>query len=152
MEAQEDDRALTVVEDAHACCQRQAILAAALLIGGFRHCPVSVRKRDRFARQLGLQRAFQLLLVGAKRAGELLQRGRVPEGSRQLAVLSADLAARSLQPARYAQRGGAITQMAADLAVDGRRRERGERDTAARVEAVACLDQADRPDLNEIVE
>jgi hypothetical protein len=42
--------------------------------------------------------------------------------------------------------------MAADLAVDCRRREGSERNTAAGIEAVACLDQADRPDLNEIVE
>src|SRR5262245_26064890 len=135
MEAQEDDRALTLVEHAHARHQRQAILAAALLIGGFRRVPnpLSGRKRDRFARQLRLQSAFQLLLVDIKGAGELLRRGRVPEGGRQLALLSADLAATLLEPARNTHRGGAIAQMTADLAVDGRRRERGERNTPAGV-------------------
>src|SRR6516164_5386593 len=104
MEAQEDDPALTLVEHAHARRQRQTILAAALLIGAFRRLPrrISGRKRDRLARELGLQRAFQLLLVGIKGAGELLERGRVPEGGRQLALLPAKLAARSLQAARYA--------------------------------------------------
>jgi len=42
--------------------------------------------------------------------------------------------------------------MALDLADDVRRRVRRELDAAAEVEAVDRLDQADRPDLHEVVE
>jgi hypothetical protein len=42
--------------------------------------------------------------------------------------------------------------VALDLAGDGWARERGEVDAAGGVEAVDCLDQTDRPDLDQVVE
>ena len=57
-----------------------------------------------------------------------------------------------LQVARHADRPGAVAEVALDLAEDRRDRVGGERDLALGVEAVDRLDQADRRDLEEVVE
>jgi hypothetical protein len=46
----------------------------------------------------------------------------------------------------------AVAQVVADLSGDGRRRVGAEGDAAARVVAVDGLDEADRPDLDEVLE
>jgi len=57
-----------------------------------------------------------------------------------------------VEAARDAHRRRPVAQVVADLAGDRRRGVRGERDAAAGVVAVDRLDQADRADLDQILE
>ena len=71
---------------------------------------------------------------------------------RQLGDRAVDLQRQLLQVARHAHRPRAVAEVALDLAEDRRHRVARERDLALEVEAVDRLDQAERRDLEEVVE
>ena len=70
----------------------------------------------------------------------------------QLRHGAVDLQRELLQVARHAHRPGAVAEVALDLAEDRRDGVAGERDLALEVEAVDRLDEAQRGDLQEVVE
>src|SRR3954471_11071863 len=114
--------------------------------------PAAGRKRQRRVGAPGLERLEDLFLLGARRLGELGDRGRSSELHRQLLDEPGQLHVQLLQPARHAHRPALVTEVALDLADDVRRRVCRQLDAAIQVEAVDRLDQPDRADLDEIFE
>ena len=72
--------------------------------------------------------------------------------ARELGDGAVDLQRELLQVARDAHRPGPVAEVALDLAEDRRHGVAGERDLAVEVEAVDRLDEAERRDLEEVVE
>ena len=68
------------------------------------------------------------------------------------ALARADLHPQLLEPARHPDRPALVAEVALDLADDRRGRVRRELDAAVGVEAVDRLDQADRADLDEVLD
>ena len=99
-----------------------------------------------------LRRFGQLRIVEVS-GGRELERARVSsQPVSELAPQVANPSTRFLVSAGHADQRGPVAQMSLDLADDVRGRERRKADTALRVEAIDRLDQADRPDLNEVFE
>src|SRR5207248_3043911 len=84
--------------------------------------------------------------------GELGDRRRTAELDGQLLDQPRDLDVQLLQSAGHANRPALVAEMTLDLADDVRSRVGGQLDAAVEVEPVDRLDQADRADLDEIVE
>ena len=78
--------------------------------------------------------------------------GDAAELARHLVGDAVDLDRQLLQVARHAHRPALVAEVALELAEDRRHRERRERRLARRVEAVDRLQQAERRDLDEVVE
>src|SRR3954454_4321251 len=110
------------------------------------------RERQRRVRATGLERLEHLFLLDARRLRELGDRRRASELHRQPFDELGELHVQLLQAARDTHRPAAVAEVALDLADDVRRCVRRELDAAREVEAIDCLDQADRPDLHQVVE
>ena len=78
--------------------------------------------------------------------------GRPAELARHLVGDAVDLDRELLQVARHAHRPALVAEVALELAEDRRHGERRERRLARRVEAVDRLEQAERGDLDQVVE
>ena len=74
------------------------------------------------------------------------------ELDRELLDRAVDREVELLQPARHLDGPALVAEIALDLADDRRRRVRRELDAALEIEAVDRLEQADRSDLDQIVE
>ena len=109
-------------------------------------------ERQRRVRAPGLQRLEHFLLLDAGRLRKLGDRRRAPELHGQRFDEARELHVQFLEPARHAHRPALVAEVALDLADDVRRRVGRQLDAAVEVEAVDRLDQADRPDLDEILE
>jgi len=94
----------------------------------------------------------ELALVEVCRGGELRPGGSALEACRQLPPRAAQSCARLLVAARYPDRAATVAQVSLHLPEDVRHGEGSQRHPASRLVPVDCLDQADRPDLNEILQ
>ena len=83
---------------------------------------------------------------------DLRRRRRAAELARHLVGHAVDLDRQLLEVARHPHRPALVAEVALDLAEDRGNRERRERRLARRVEAVDRLEQAERGDLDEVVE
>ena len=84
--------------------------------------------------------------------GDLRRRRRAAEVARHLLGDAVHAHRQLLQVARHAHRPAAVAEVALELAEDRRHCERRERGVAARLEPVDRLQQAQRRDLDEVVE
>ena len=99
-----------------------------------------------------LERLDDLFLLDAGGLGELGDRGRPLELRAQVLDQAREHLVQLLEPARHVDRPGAVAEVALDLADDRRHGVGAEEDPALEVEAVDRLDQADRRDLDQVVE
>ncbi len=83
---------------------------------------------------------------------ELGDRRRASELGRELVEDSGEAQAQLLEPAGHVHRPRLVTEVPPDLAHDRRDGIAGEVDPAIDVEAVDRLDEADRPDLDEVLQ
>ena len=88
----------------------------------------------------------------ADRLGELAGRGGAAQALGELGGRRADLHPQLLEPARHPDRPALVAEVALDLADDRGRGVRRELHAALGVEAVDRLDQADRADLDQVLE
>ena len=120
---------------------------AVLLVVGAR--PV---ERDGAIGGRRLARLEHLLERGAGALGDLARRRRAAELARHLVRHAVDPHRHLLQVARHAHRPALVAEVALELAEDRRDGERRERGLARGVEAVDRLQQAERGDLDQVVE
>lgn len=100
----------------------------------------------------GLGRLEHLVNAHARRLREL-GRGRGPaEPLREHADQRVEVQVELLEPARDAQRPAPVPEMTAQLAPDRRHRERAERRTPLRLEALDRLEQPEQRHLGEVLE
>src|ERR671915_1675737 len=161
-EAQAQHLALAVAEGGHQALDGSRVLgdAEAGILGAHRlgHAVavlVVVARAvegDGAIRPRGLARLQHLLRRGADVAPDLGRRRSAPELARQLLGDALDADRHLLEVAGHANRPAAVAEVALELAEDRRHRERGERRGAVRLEAVDGLEQAERGDLDEVVE
>src|SRR6266536_1146755 len=162
-EAQVEDLALALVEHAEAGREHGAVLRdlVLMLVAADRLERVELlavllgapaRERERRVGTARLERLEHLLLPDARGLRQLGDRRRAAELHGQLLDQPRELHVQLLQPARHAHRPALVAEVPLDLADDVRRRIRRQLDAAAQVEAVNRLDQADRADLDEILE
>src|SRR5262249_15066163 len=162
-ETQVEDRPLAVVEHAEAGLEQRAVLRDLVLVLDLAErleriellavlLSPALRERERRVRAAGLERLEHLFLLDTGGLRELGDRRRPAELDGQLLDQLREADVQLLEPTRHAHGPPAVTEVALDLADDVRRRVRGELDAAGEVEAVDRLDQADRPDLDEVVE
>src|SRR6267378_4990544 len=97
----------------------------------------------------GLDRLEDLLLGGPRVARDLRDRRRPPQLLAERGDHRAEAKVQLLHAARHAYGPALVAEMPLELADDGRRRIGGELETAVGIEAVDCLDQADRCHLHE---
>src|SRR5207248_8411327 len=112
----------------------------------------ALRQRERGVRATGFERLEHLLLLDARRLGELRDRRGATELDRQLLDQLRQPHVQLLEAAWHAHGPAAVAEMSLDLADDVRRGVGGQLDAAREVEAVDRLDQADRADLHQVVE
>src|SRR3954452_1230427 len=163
-EAQVQDRPLAVVEHSEPGREHRTVLGDLVLMffGPERLERVEIvvvvpaaaplRERQRRVRAPRLERLEHFLLLASRRLRELRDRRRPRELNGELLDQLGELDVELLQPARDAHGPPAVAEVALDLADDVRRRVRRQLDAAVEVEAVDCLDQPDRADLDEILE
>ena len=141
----------TGVERAQAALDRETIIGGVEVVlrpGGIR----CVRKRERRPCLFRTQCFGKFLLVELRRSCQL-RRGRVSaQVGGELATRRAHADARLLITPWYPDCAAAIAQVPLDLPEDVRDRERGELDFSVGLETIDRLDEADRPDLHEILE
>ena len=109
-------------------------------------------ERDRAVGAGGLARLEHLLERDAQALGDLGGRRGAAQLARELLAERLELDGQLLQVARDAHRPALVAEVTLELAEDGRDGEARERGLAARVEAVDRLQQAERRDLDEVVE
>ena len=109
-------------------------------------------ERDRPVGARRLARLEHALDRDADVLGDLRRRRRAAERARELLAHAVDADGHLLQVARHAHRPAAVAEVALELAEDRRHRERGERGRPLRLEAVDRLQQAERGDLDQVVE
>src|SRR5829696_5652398 len=163
LEAQAEHLALAVREHAHQALDRGRVLrdAVARVLGAdgvgvgvavllvFRARPV---ERDGTVGGGRLARLEHLL---ERRPGPLAdfgRRGRATQLARHLLADAVDLDGQLLEVAGDAHGPALVPEVPLELAQDGRDRERGERGLAGGIEPVDGLQEAERRDLDEVVE
>src|SRR6185437_15873065 len=99
-----------------------------------------------------LERLENLLLLDAGGLRKLGDRGRPAQLHGQLLDEPRQLDVQLLQAAWHAHRPALVAEVPLDLADDVRRRIRRQLDTALEIEPIDRLDQADRADLDEILQ
>src|SRR5712691_7631386 len=162
-EAQVQDPALALVEDAEARREHGPVLGdlVLVLLGADRLervelavvvLPAGGRQRERAVGAAALERLEHLLLLDPGRLRQLGDRRRAAELDGQLLDEARELDVELLEPARDADRPALVAEVALDLADDVRRRIGRQLDAAVEVEAVDRLDQPDRADLDEVLE
>jgi len=109
-------------------------------------------QRARGVRVHGVQGVDRLFLLDPGRGRELGDRRRPAELGRQLVEDAGEPKAELLEASGHVHRPRLVAEVPADLPDDGRHRIAREVDAAIDVEPVDRLDEADRSDLNEILE
>src|SRR5581483_6408981 len=162
-EPEAQDRALAVVQHPEARRQDGAVLGdlVGVLLDADRLERVDLLvlpaaksggQRQRAVRAPALERLQDLLLLDRRRSRELRDRRRAPQLHGQLFHQTRQLDVQLLEAARDAHGPAAVAEVPLDLADDVRRRVGRQLDAAGQVEAVDRLDQADRADLDQVVE
>ena len=100
----------------------------------------------------GLERLDHVFFLDVGRRGDLGDRRRPAELGRELVDEARDAERQLLHPPGHVHAPRAIAEVTADLADDRRHGIRRELDAALELEPVDRLDQADRADLDEIVD
>ena len=109
-------------------------------------------QRARRVRVHRVERVDRLFLLDARRRGELGDRRRAAELGRELVEHPGEAEAELLEASWHVHRPRLVAEVTANLADDRRHRVAREVDAAVDVEPVDGLDEADRPDLDEILE
>ena len=109
-------------------------------------------ERDGVVGGRGLHRLEHGLGGGVERLRDLLGRGRAAELARHVLDAVVDLHHALLHPARDVHGPAVVAEVALELAEHGRHRVGRERGLARGIEAIDRLDQAERRDLDEVVE
>ena len=99
-----------------------------------------------------LERLDHVFFLDVGRRSELGDRGRAAELRRELVDEARDAERELLHAPRHVDAPRAVAEVAADLADDRRHGVGGELDAPLEVESVDRLDQADRSDLDEVVD
>ena len=160
-EAQQDDLALALGERVKSALQHRTLLGG--LEAGLGRServgrgPLVVVGLGRVERRgavvaAGVHRLEDQLLAGAERLCELHDRRAAPELGAEARAGAPDLRVQLLELARDAHSPRAVAEVALDLAGDVRRGERRQPQAAVEVEAVDRIDEADRADLDQVVE
>src|SRR2546430_5343335 len=159
-EAQLDDAALALVQRLETGLDHRTLLDAlvpALFLADQlgQGLPVLVEGSREAANRVcvrGLEGFDHLILVGVGGLGQLFDGRRVPELGAQAVEETGQADVELLDAPRNVDRPGLVAEVALDLTEDRRHRVRGQLDAAVRVEAVDRVDEADRADLDEVVE
>ena len=97
------------------------------------------------------QRAGHGRLIHAQLGRELGGRGLPAQPARELVARARQPAAQLRETARQSHALAAVAQVTLDLAGDVRHGEGGQVEAALEIEAIDGVDQADRPDLHEVL-